>query len=163
MRFKEEERLVDYLSKKEEGKLVEYISKSDIVRIDERIDALYMSCNLEPIASYINELSIEFSNRGDESLKFFNLTSFKKKVTELEITIENYFDRLGVNRVKALSGIFDNRMMYEVHNTTKFQIRCFSCIELANGFIKREMKAKNVFKLAKVFNNHYETMHTPYF
>ena len=68
MRFKEEGRPVDYLSKKEEGKLVEYISKSDIVQIDERIDALYMSCNMEPIASYINELSIEFSNRGDESL-----------------------------------------------------------------------------------------------
>ena len=84
-------------------------------------------------------------------------------MTELEITIENYFDRLGVNREKALSGIFDNKMMYEVHNTTKFQIRCFSCIELANGFIKRGMKAKNVFQLAKVFNKHYEIVHTPYF
>jgi hypothetical protein len=148
---------------KEELQPVDYISENDIVKIGERIDAIYMNCNMEPVASYIDELSMEFDNRCYESLKSFNLTYFKKKLTELEITIDNYFNRSGVNREKALSGIFNNRMMYEVHNTTKFEIRCFSCIELANPFIHKKLKEKSEFQLAKVFNNHYEVVHTPYF
>lgn len=82
------------------------------------------------------------------------------KLTDLEKTIEYDFNKFAVDREKALSAYYYNTMIFEVHNTTIFKIRYFSCKDLANASM---VGKKDEFKLAKVFNTHHETIHTPYF
>jgi hypothetical protein len=142
---------------------VDSISNIEINRIDDRINALYICCDkIEPISSCINELEVEFNNRVHGASKYFNINSFEKRLCEMENTITSYFNKFGVDRLTFLSGAFKNRMIYEVHNTTKFEIRYFTCIELANPFIKK-WNRNNAFQLAKVFNCHHQVVHTPYF
>jgi hypothetical protein len=140
--------------------ILDCVSAYNINEIEKRIDALHSSCDIQPIPSYIIELSREFDNRNMVASKYFNLGFFKDKLLDLEKTIELDFNRFGMDRQKALSGGHYNRMLFEVHNVTTFTIRYFSCRELANTFIGGN---KDEFKLAKVFNAHHEMVHTLYF
>ena len=139
------------------------ISDYEIETIDSRFDALYECCNkMEPVSSYINVLEVEFNNR-DEGAEYFNIDLFKKRLCDVEHTVMNYFNKFGVDRFEASSALYYNRVLYEVYNTTKFEIRYFTCIELANPFIKKCNYNNDIFQLAKVFNAHHQVVHTPYF
>lgn len=141
---------------------VSSISDNEIETIDSRFDALYECCSkMEPVSSYINALEVEFNNR-EQAPKYFNIDLFKKRLCEIEHTVTNYFNKFGIDKFKASSTLYYNRVLYEVHNTTKFEIRYFTCVELANPFIKK-CNYKDALQLAKVFNAHYQVVHTPYF
>jgi hypothetical protein len=138
------------------------ISQNEIEKIDKRFEVLYDCCNkMEPVASSINELEVEFTNR-EYSHGFFDIISFRQKLDKIERIVTDYFNRMGVDRLKITTGLYFDRMLYEVHNTTKFEIRYFTCMELANPFIK-ENKNNDAFQLAKVFYPHRQIVHTPFF
>lgn len=121
-----------------------------------RINALYETCgSVSPLIFFIQGLTKEF-----DSIVGNDCQIFEEKLADSEKNMEVYYNKNSV-RVNA-----DNsRLVYAVRNINESEGRYFYHVELANLFIRDQIKKTADIKhhLSKIFNGYSVVVESPIF
>jgi hypothetical protein len=121
-----------------------------------KINALYETCgNIRPLIYFIEGLTKEFNAIVGQDCKVF-----EARLAEVERVIDVYYNKDGV-RVNPDK----SRMVYSVRNANETEGRYFFYVELANLYIREQIK-KTInakYYLSKIFNGYSVIVESPIF
>jgi hypothetical protein len=124
--------------------------------VQTKINALYEICgNISPLTYFIEGLTKEFNAIGELNYKVFEV-----RLAAIEREIEVYYNKDGIRINGDVS-----RMVYSVRHANESDGRCFYYIELANLYIREQVKKmiNAKYYLSKIFNGYSVVVESPIF